>query len=100
MSTTTTASPQEVISALPEPAKRELAIWLLSQFDSDTILELLREVRPASAPVYDYEDPGPITDEEIAFCAEQAMLRMDREEAAYAQSAAPKTRKARANKRQ
>lgn len=87
MSTTTTVSPQEVISTLPEPAKRELAVWLLGQFDSDTILELLREVQPTSAQVYDYEDPGPITDEEIAFCAAQAALRLDQEEAAYEQPA-------------
>jgi hypothetical protein len=83
----TTTSPQEVISALPEAAKRELAVWLLGHFDSDVILELLREVRPAREPVYDYEDPGPITDEEIAFCAAQAALRMDQEEAAHEQSA-------------
>ena len=87
MSTTTTTAPQELIATLPETAKRELAVWLLGQFDSDTILELLREVQPASAPVYDYEDPGPITDEEIAFCAVQAALRLDQEEAAYEQSA-------------
>jgi hypothetical protein len=86
MNATTTVSPQEIISALPETAKRELAVWLLSHFDSDAILELLREVRPASAQVYDYEDPGPITDEEMAFCAAQAMLRIDQEEAAYEQS--------------
>lgn len=88
MSAITTASPQELISALPETAKRELAVWLLSHFDGNVILELLREVRPASEPVYDYEDPGPITDEEIAFCAAQAALRMDQEEAAHEQSAA------------
>jgi hypothetical protein len=82
MNATTTTSPQEIILALPETAKRELAVWLLGHFDSDTILELLREVRPVSAHVYDYEDPGPITDEEIAFCATQAMLRIDQEEAA------------------
>ncbi len=87
MTVTTIASPQEVISALPETAKRELAVWLLSQFDGNSILELLREVHPANEPVYDYEDPGPITDEEIAFCAAQAALRMDQEEAAYEQSA-------------
>jgi hypothetical protein len=86
MTATTTASPQEIISALPERAKRELAVWLLGHFDSNVILELLREVRPASDPVYDYEDPGPITDEEIAFCAAQAALRMDQEEAAHEQS--------------
>ncbi len=87
MTATTTASPQEVISALPDTAKRELAVWLLGHFDSDAILELLREVQPASSQVYDYEDPGPITDEEIAFCAAQAALRMDQEEAAHEQSA-------------
>jgi hypothetical protein len=87
MSGITTASPQEVISALPETAKRELAVWLLSHFDGNAILELLREVRPASEPVYDYEDPGPITNEEIEACALQAASRMDQEEAAYEQSA-------------
>lgn len=87
MNATTTTSPQEIISALPETTKRELAVWLLSHFDSDAILELLREVRPASAQVYDYEDPGPITDEEIAFCAAQAALRMDQEEAVHEKSA-------------
>ncbi|MEK7832813.1 MAG: hypothetical protein AAB401_17105 [Acidobacteriota bacterium] len=87
MTATTTASPQEVISTLPETSKRELAVWLLGQFDSDAILDLLREVRPASDPVYDYEDPGPITDEEIAFCAAQSALRMDQEEAAHEESA-------------
>jgi hypothetical protein len=87
MTATTTASPQEVISALPDAAKRDLAVWLLGHFDGNVILELLREVRPASAQVYDYEDPGPITDEEIAFCAAQAALRMDQEEAAREQSA-------------
>jgi hypothetical protein len=87
MSAITTASPREMISALPQATKRELAVWLLSQFDSNSILELLRQVKPANEPVYDYEDPGPITDEEIAFCAAQAALRMDQEEAAYEQSA-------------
>jgi hypothetical protein len=87
MSAITTASPQEMISALPQTAKRELAVWLLGQFDSNSILELLREVQPASEPVYDYEDPGPITDEEIEYCALQSFLRMDEEEAAYEQSA-------------
>lgn len=33
-----------------------------------------------SEPVYDYEDPRPITDEEIAFCAVQTALRLDYEE--------------------
>jgi hypothetical protein len=87
MSAITTASPQEMISALPQAAKRELAVWLLGQFDSNAILELLREVQPASEPVYDYEDPGPITDKEIEYCALQSFLRMDEEEAAYEQSA-------------
>lgn len=87
MNAMTTASPQEVISAMPETAKRELAVWLLSQFDGNAILELLREVHPVSEQVYDYEDPGPITDEEIAYCAGQSALRMDQEEAAYEQSA-------------
>ena len=88
MSAITTISPQEMISALPQATKRELAVWLLSHFDSSAILELLREVQPASEPVYDYEDPGPLTDEAIADCALQAALRMDQEEAAYEQSAA------------
>lgn len=88
MSATTTASPQEIISALPEPAKRELAVWLLGHFDSNAILELLREVRPASEPVYDYEDPGPITDEELLHCAEERFLEYDREEAALEKSTA------------
>ncbi len=87
MSAITAASPQEMISALPVTAKRELTVWLLGQFDSSAILELLREVQPASEPVYDYEDPGPITDEEIEYCALQSFLRMDEEEAAYEQSA-------------
>ncbi len=86
MSATTTALPQELITALPEKAKRELAIWLLGQFDSRVILELLREVQPAER-IYDYEDPGPITDEEIAFCAAQSALRLDQEEETYEQSA-------------
>jgi len=88
MSTTTVASPQEMISALPLAGKRELAVWLLNQFDSNAILELLREVQPASEPVYDYEDPGPLTDEMIDDCALQSFLRMDEEEAAYEQSTA------------
>ena len=87
MSVMTTASPQEMIATLPATAKRELAVWLLNQFDGNAIFELLREVQPASEPVYDYEDPGPITDEEIAFCAAQSALRMDEEEAAYEKSA-------------
>lgn len=87
MSAITATSPQEMISALPITTKRELAVWLLNQFDSNSILELLREVQPASEPVYDYEDPGPITDEEIEYCALQSFLRMDEEEAAYEQSA-------------
>lgn len=87
MSAITATSPQEMISALPLADKRELAVWLLNQFDSNAILELLREVQPASEPVYDYEDPGPITDEEIEYCALQSFLRMDEEEAAYEQSA-------------
>ncbi|MGH9802702.1 MAG: hypothetical protein ACRD82_20235, partial [Blastocatellia bacterium] len=62
MNAITTASPQELISTLPQTAKRELAVWLLNHFDGSAILELLREVRPADEPVYDYEDPGPITD--------------------------------------
>ena len=32
-------------------------------------------------PVFDYEDAGPITDEEIEFCALQPFLRMDYDEA-------------------
>lgn len=88
MTATTTTSPQEVISALPETAKRELAVWLLGQFDSNAILELLREVRPASKQVYDYEDPGPITDEELLRCAEARFLEYDREEAALEKSTA------------
>lgn len=32
-------------------------------------------------PAPDYEDPGPITDEEIILSAEESFLRMDREEA-------------------
>lgn len=88
MTATTIASPQEVISALPETAKRELAVWLLSHFDGNAILELLREVHPASEQVYDYEDPGPITDEELLHCAEARFLEYDREEAAYEKSLA------------
>ncbi len=88
MSAITTASPQEMISALPVTAKRELTVWLLGQFDSSAILELLREVQPASEPVYDYEDPGPITDEEILLSAEACFLEYDREEAAHEKSAA------------
>lgn len=87
MSTTTTATPQEVISALPETAKRELAVWLLSQFDGNSILELLKDVQPAAEPVYNYEDPGPITDEELLHCAEARFLEYDREEAALEKSA-------------
>lgn len=87
MSTVAVASPQEIISALPATRKRELAVWLLSQFDGNAIFELLREVQPVNEPVYDYEDPGPITDEEIDHCALQSFLRMDEEEAAYEQSA-------------
>lgn len=87
MSTTVTKAPEEIISALPETAKRELAVWLLGHFDSDTILELLREVRPAEQ-VYDYEDPGPITDEELLRCAEARFLEYDREEAANEKSIA------------
>lgn len=88
MTATTIASPQEVISALPETAKRELAVWLLSHFDGNAILELLREVHPANEQVYDYEDPGPITDEELLHCAEARFLEYDREEAAYEKSLA------------
>jgi hypothetical protein len=83
------SSPQEVIAALPLADKRELAVWLLNQFDSNSILELLREVQPASEPVYDYEDPGPLTDEESLVCAQECFLMYDREEeAAYEKSAA------------
>jgi mRNA interferase MazF len=39
-------------------------------------------VQPASAQVYDYEDPGPITDEELLLGAEARFLEYDREEAA------------------
>ena len=87
MNVMTTASPQEMIATLPAPAKRELAVWLLNQFDSNAIFELLREVQPVNEPVYDYEDPGPLTDEMIDHCALQSFLRMDEEEAAYEQSA-------------
>jgi hypothetical protein len=84
------ASPQEMISALPLADKRELTVWLLSQFDSNAILDLLREVQPASVPVYDYdyEDPGPLADEASLACAEECFLLYDREEAAYEKSAA------------
>ncbi len=88
MTAITATSPQELISALPESAKRELAVWLLSHFDGNAIFELLREVQPASEPVYDYEDPGPLTDEEIAFCAAQTALRLDQEEASREKSTA------------
>jgi len=88
MSANTVASPQEMISALPVSTKRELAVWLLNQFDSNSIFELLREVQPASEPVYDYEDPGPLTDEASLACAEESFLQYDREEAAYEKSAA------------
>lgn len=88
MTAITATSPQELISALPESAKRELAVWLLSHFDGNAIFELLREVQPANEPVYDYEDPGPLTDEEILLIAEARFLEYDREEAAYEKSAA------------
>ena len=89
MSTIAVASPQEMIAALPATRKRELAVWLLSQFDGNAIFELLREVQPASEPVYDYEDPGPLTDEESLACAQECFLMYDREEAAaYEKSAA------------
>jgi hypothetical protein len=88
MSVMTTASPQEMIATLPTPAKRELAVWLLNQFDGNAIIEMLREVKPASEPVYDYEDPGPLTDEASLTCAEECFLQYDREEAAYEKSAA------------
>lgn len=78
MSATTVASPQEMISALPTPAKRELAVWLLNQFDGNAIFEMLREVKPTSEQVYDYEDPGPLTDEAILQCAEERFLEYDR----------------------
>lgn len=84
---TAVASPQEVIAALPLADKRELTVWLLNQFDSNAILDLLREVQPASEPVYDYEDPGPLTDEASLVCAEECFLLYDREEAAYEISA-------------
>ena len=53
--TTTIASPQETIAALPETARRELAVWLLGHFDGNAILELFREVRPVNLPGYDYD---------------------------------------------
>ena len=87
MPATTSSSPQEVITPLPETAKRELAVWLLSHFDSNTILELLREVRPANEPVYDYEDSGPINDEELLLTAEARFLEYDQEETAIALTA-------------
>lgn len=87
MSAIATASPQEMISALPVTTKRELAVWLLNQFDSNAILELLREIQPANEPVYDYEDPGPLTDEAVLMAAEERFLEYDREEAAYEKSA-------------
>lgn len=37
-------------------------------------------------PIPDYEDAGPITDEELTFIAAQAFLELDREEAEAAQS--------------
>lgn len=81
------SSPQEMISALPLVDKRELTVWLLNQFDSNVILELLREIQPVNEAVYDYEDPGPLTDEMIEHCALQSFLRLDEEEAAYEQLA-------------
>ena len=77
-----------MISALPLADKRELTVWLLNQFDSNAILELLREVQPASEPVYDYEDPGPLTDEAVLMAAEERFLEYDRWEAAHEKSAA------------
>ena len=88
MSAMTVTSPQEIISALPDTAKRELAVWLLNHFDGNAIFALLREVQPASAPVYDYEDPGPLTDEAILHCAEARFLEYEREEEAYEKSLA------------
>ena len=82
MSVVTAALAQEKISGLPKTKKRELAIWLLNQFDSNAILELLRDVSPASEPVYDYEAPGPLTDEAALTAAEECFLTYDREEAA------------------
>lgn len=35
-----------------------------------------------SEPVYDYEDAGPLTDEESLLCAEECFLACDRAEAA------------------
>jgi hypothetical protein len=86
MNVQTIASSHELIAALPETAKRELAVWLLGQFDSNVILELLRDVRPASQPTYDYEDPGPLTDEELLQCAEARFLEYDQEEATHEKS--------------
>jgi hypothetical protein len=88
MSVMTTASPQEMIATLPAPAKRELAVWLLNQFDGNAIFEMLREVNPTNEPVYHYEDPGPLTDEAVLLAAEERFLEYDREEAAYEKSIA------------
>jgi hypothetical protein len=86
MTTTTVLTVESVLDSvnqLPEPGQREIAVNLLKRFNSKTILALLREVEPLDEPAYDYEDPGPITDEETNFIAAQGFLRKDEEEAAY-----------------
>lgn len=87
----TTITTEDILASvaqLPDATKREIAIKLLQQFTSQTILELLRRIEPADAEGPDYEDPGPLTDEESIYAAEQAFLEYDRQEAANAQPSA------------
>lgn len=64
---TTTVTTEDILASvaqLPDAAKRKVAIGLLQQFNSQAILELLRQIKPADTKEPDYELPEPVTDEE------------------------------------
>lgn len=86
MTTTATLTVDDVLDSidrLDADGKRQLAIQFLRRFDSDAVLEILGRL---SEP--DYEDPGPITDDEMSYASAQLALMLDEEEAVYEQARA------------
>ena len=84
MTTTATLTVDAILDSvgqLSDAGKRQVAINLLQQFDSAAVLDILRQLKPCEP---DYQDPGPITNEELIASAEVAFLAYDREEAASA----------------
>ncbi len=84
MTTTTTmiATPEDIltsVSQLSEPAKRAVAVEILRQFSSKTILEILQQTTPADAKEVIYKLPEPVTDEEKEMKALLLALGIDPE---------------------